>query len=123
MKVRRGRTALLLCSLRQITEESGQIASTIWVDESVQGCIKHWIRVSRGKYCDLPTRLSTKLILRSDCRTSAGGAADRACDPAVRRGFWRSSAGTEVSASRCRSERRKLAAFSEAVTVARFERQ
>jgi hypothetical protein len=46
MKVRSGSTALLPSSLRHTTEERGQMASTIWVDES--------------------TRLSTKLTFRSD---------------------------------------------------------
>ena len=36
MKVRSGSTALVPNSLRHTTEESGQIASTIWVDESMQ---------------------------------------------------------------------------------------
>lgn len=45
MKVRRGRTALVPSSLRQTADERGQMASTIWVDESRRRVIK---RVSRS---------------------------------------------------------------------------
>jgi hypothetical protein len=72
MKVRRGRTPLLPISLRQTTEERGQMASTIWAEESGRGLLS-----GRGlsgiHYLGLPTRLSTKLTLRSHWRTSWGG--------------------------------------------------
>jgi hypothetical protein len=37
MKVRRGNTPLLPISLRHATDERGQIASTIWAEESGWG--------------------------------------------------------------------------------------
>jgi hypothetical protein len=61
-------------------DDSGQMASTIWVDVS--------------------TRLSTKLTFRSLWRIKDGGQPVRVVEPVLlRRGFCRSSAGT---ASCCR---------------------
>ena len=40
MNVRRGRTPFAPISLRQGTDERGQIASTIWVEESGGGIIE-----------------------------------------------------------------------------------
>ena len=37
MNVRKGRTPFVPISFRQTTDESGQIASTIWADESEGG--------------------------------------------------------------------------------------
>lgn len=122
MNVRRGKTALLPSSLRHTTEDRGQIASTIWVEESAERA-KHWFSGSRGNSCHLPTRLSTKLTLRSDCRTRAGGQPPRAVrqPAAVRLAFCRNSAGT-ASASRWWSERRWLTRLW-VLVAARLERQ
>jgi hypothetical protein len=77
MNVRKGRTPFAPISFRQGTDERGQIASTIWVEES--------------------TRLSTKLTLRSHCRTNVGGHPVRVVDPTlVLRGCCRCAGATST---------------------------
>src|SRR5688572_13706487 len=92
MKVRRGSTALLPSSLRHAEADKGQMASTIWVDESGEESLSIGTKeLAQG--CDLPTRLSTKLTLRSDWRISVGGHPRALEPPPLRRGFCLSSAG------------------------------
>src|ERR1700712_3139431 len=71
MNVRRGRTVLLPISLRQGTDERGQIASTIWAEESGGRVIERGYLFEDCHF--LPTRLSTKVTFRSHCRTKEGG--------------------------------------------------
>lgn len=74
------------------------MASTIWVDESRVEVE----RGLRGKECishGLPTRLSTKLTLRSLWRIRAGGhPVLEVVQLEVRLGFCRSSCGTSAGA-------------------------
>jgi hypothetical protein len=98
MNVRRGRTPLLPISLRQTTEERGQIASTIWAEESGEGLLSEgtYFRIS---YFGLPTRLSTKVTFRSHCRTKEGGHPVRVLAPIeVLRGCCLCSEGAGTSA-------------------------
>jgi hypothetical protein len=74
------------------------MASTIWVDESKVE-VERGLRGGECNSHDLPTRLSTKLTLRSLWRIRAGGHPDRETTlPEVRLGFCRSSRGTSTEA-------------------------
>jgi hypothetical protein len=50
MNVRKGRTPLLPISFRQTTDERGQIASTIWAEESGEGLLSECTFFS-GLHC------------------------------------------------------------------------
>jgi hypothetical protein len=105
MNVRRGRTPFdpVAASLRDAAADSGQMFSTI-CDAVSFGGRKNMFSGKKDKESIryyLPTRLSTKLFFRSDCRSRHGGG--RAAGPLatvllVRRGCIRSSGGTEPSA-------------------------
>jgi hypothetical protein len=84
MKLRSGKTGLSEVTFRQATDERGQMASTICVDESRRTTVKRTKEKSESSH-NIPTRLSTKLTFRSDCRTRAGGQGARALE--VLRGF------------------------------------